>query len=99
MFHSGVQALAGIVVDAGFSFTHTVPFFGGAVLLGGVRRLALGGKHLTNYLKELVSFRSLNMADEAYLVEHVKDALSFVSQARARAVVALLQHRLHALHK
>lgn len=48
---------AGLVVDAGFSFTHAVPVLDGRVLAEGVRRVNVGGKALTNYLKELVSYR------------------------------------------
>jgi Actin len=44
-------------VDAGFSFTHALPLFEGQLLLDGVRRINLGGKALTNYFKELVSYR------------------------------------------
>jgi hypothetical protein len=47
---------------------------------GGAQRLNLGGKALTNLLKETVSYRSLNMAEEGYLMETVKDALCWVSQ-------------------
>ena len=52
-----VKARSGVVIDAGFSFTHVSPVFDGDVLDAGVRRIDLGGKALTNYLKELVSFR------------------------------------------
>ena len=51
------RAAAGLVVDAGFSFMHAAPVLGGRVLSAGVRRVNLGGKALTNYLKELVSYR------------------------------------------
>ena len=51
------QAGCGMVLDAGFSATHAIPVFDGNVLYNGVRRLNLGGKVLTNYLKELVSYR------------------------------------------
>jgi len=47
----------GLVVDAGFSFTHAVPLCDGRVLWPAVRRINLGGKALTNYFKELVSYR------------------------------------------
>ena len=47
----------GLVVDAGFSFTHALPIFDGQLLEDGVRRINLGGKALTNYFKELVSYR------------------------------------------
>ena len=70
----------GLVVDAGFSFTHAVPVFDWKVIAAGVRRIDLGGKALTNYMKELVSYRSMNMMDESYLLEHIKNTLSFVSQ-------------------
>lgn len=71
-----------MVVDAGFSFTHIVPFFDGMPLLSATKRINIGGKALTNYLKELVSYRSLNMMDETYLMEYIKDQLCFVSQVR-----------------
>ena len=51
------QAGCALVLDAGFSFTHAVPIFNDVVLETGVRRQNLGGKVLTNYLKELVSYR------------------------------------------
>ena len=51
------QAGCALVLDAGFSFTHAVPIFSNVVLDTGVQRLNLGGKVLTNYLKELVSYR------------------------------------------
>ncbi len=50
-------ALCGLVIDCGFSSTHLVPIFDGNVLLNGVKRINVGGKVLTNYLKELVSYR------------------------------------------
>lgn len=39
----------------------------------------MGGKLLTNYLKELVSYRQYNMMDEFLLMNDVKEALCFVS--------------------
>lgn len=51
------QAGCALVLDAGFSFTHAVPIFSDVVLDSAVRRQNLGGKVLTNYLKELVSYR------------------------------------------
>ena len=59
---------------------YAVPIFDGRVQWPGVRRINLGGKALTNVLKELVSYRSMNVMDEAYLMELVKDRLCYVSQ-------------------
>jgi actin-related protein 6 len=57
-----------------------VPFYDGQLLPGAVKRLNLGGKALTNLLKETVSYRSLNMADEGLLMERLKDQLCWVSK-------------------
>lgn len=44
-----------------------------------IRRLDLGGKFLTNYLKEQLSIRSINLMDETYAVDEMKETVSFVS--------------------
>lgn len=51
------RAACGLVVDAGFSFTQVVPVFDGHSIPSGIKRINIGGKLLTNYLKELVSYR------------------------------------------
>ncbi|KAF8928641.1 Actin- protein 6 [Dissophora ornata] len=68
-----------LVVDSGYSFTHIVPFWKGKPILVGIRRINVGGKLLTNHLKEIISFRSWNMMDETHLVNEVKEACCFVS--------------------
>eukprot|EP00898_Chlorokybus_atmophyticus_P005006 jgi/Chlat1/5506/Chrsp360S00836 len=68
------QTGCSVIVDAGFSFTHVAPIIDGAVYLKGVRRQAL-----TNYLKELVSYRQWNMMDESWILEDVKEKLCFSS--------------------
>lgn len=74
------RAAGGLVVDAGFSFTHAVPLFDGGLIDEGVRRINFGGKTMTNHFKELVSYRSLHLMEETYFVAGVKDALCFVSR-------------------
>lgn len=44
-----------------------------------VRRLTVGGKLLTNYLKELSSLRHYNMMEETYLLNEIKEAVSYVA--------------------
>ncbi|CAH9076176.1 unnamed protein product [Cuscuta epithymum] len=73
------KAQCSLVVDSGFSFTHASPVFQNFTLNYGVKRLDLGGKALSNYLKELVSYRSLNVMDESFLMDDVKEKLCFVS--------------------
>ena len=55
---------ATLVVDAGFSATHCVPIYGGHALNFAAKRLNIGGKLLTNHLKQVVSYRSLNVLEE-----------------------------------
>ena len=69
----------GIVVDSGFSFTHTVPIYEGRIVYKACRRIDIGGKALTNLLKETISNRQFNMMDETVLVNGIKERLCFVS--------------------
>ncbi|KAF7728358.1 Actin- protein 6 [Apophysomyces ossiformis] len=65
-----------LIVDSGFSFTHIVPFLKGT----GIRRINVGGKLLTNQLKETVSFRHYDMMEETHIINEVKETCCFVSQ-------------------
>ncbi|KAM3281734.1 actin-related protein 6 isoform X1 [Capsicum chacoense] len=73
------KAQSSLVVDCGFSFSHASPVFQNFTLNYAVKRLDLGGKALSNYLKELVSYRSVNLMDESFLMDDVKEELCFVS--------------------
>ncbi|GBG24082.1 Actin-related protein 6 [Hondaea fermentalgiana] len=68
-----------IVVDAGFSFTHVVPLMDGRVFEQAVRRIDVGGKLLTNYLRELVSYGQVNLQDETQIVDVMKRQICYVS--------------------
>lgn len=74
------RAQCSLVVDCGFSFTHAAPVLQNFTLNYGVKRLDLGGKALTNYLKELISYRSINVMDETFIIDDAKEKLCFVSQ-------------------
>ena len=68
-----------LVIDSGFSHSTVTPLFNGKPIHQAIRRLSIGGKFLTNYLKELVSIRHYNMLDETHLMNEVKEAICFVS--------------------
>lgn len=69
-----------LVIDMGYSFTHIVPFIKGKKVKSAIRRIDIGGKILTNHLKEIISYRQLNVMDESYVINHVKEDSCFVSQ-------------------
>ena len=48
-------------------------------LLNDTSSVDVGGKLLTNHLKELVSFRQWNMMDQTAVMNHVKETCCFVS--------------------
>ncbi|KAG0175351.1 Actin- protein 6 [Apophysomyces sp. BC1015] len=69
-----------LIVDSGFSFTHIVPFLKDKPIAKGIKRINVGGKLLTNQLKETVSFRHYDMMEETYIINEAKETCCFVSQ-------------------
>lgn len=69
----------GVVIESGFSFTHIIPFVDGKVVLDAVRRVNVGGKLLSNLLKEQISFRQVNVQDCSYLVNNLKEQFCYCS--------------------
>ncbi|XP_034838646.1 actin-related protein 6 [Maniola hyperantus] len=69
-----------VVVDSGYSFTYIVPYIKGKKYKKGIRRIDVGGKVLTNHLKEILSYRQLNVMEESYVINQVKEDSCFVSQ-------------------
>ncbi|XP_058961262.1 actin-related protein 6-like [Pocillopora verrucosa] len=73
------KRLISLVVDTGYSFTHIVPVFNGKILKKGIKRINVGGKLLTNHLKEILSYRQLHVLDETYVINQVKEDTCYVS--------------------
>lgn len=69
-----------LVIDSGYSHSTVTPLFNGRPIQQAVRRLDIGGKFMTNYLKELISIRHYNMLDESYVMNEIKEAVCYVSQ-------------------
>lgn len=69
-----------IIVDSGFSFTHIVPYVKGNKFLNGIRRLNVGGKLLTNHLKDIISYRQYNVMEETYVINQVKEDTCYVAE-------------------
>ncbi|KAF1933109.1 Actin/actin-like protein [Didymella exigua CBS 183.55] len=68
-----------LVIDTSYTDTTILPLYDGKLLQSAVRRLTVGGKLLTNYMKELSSLRHYNMMEETYLLNEIKEAVSYVT--------------------
>ena len=72
-------AQCGLVIDCGYSACTATPILQGFPVNFAAKRMDVGGRALTNYLKELVSFRQYNMDEEALLLDRVKARYCYVS--------------------
>jgi len=68
-----------LIVDSGYSSTHIVPYIHGRRLKEAVIRIDVGGKLLTNHLKEIVSYRQIRVLDETYVMNAAKEDSCYVS--------------------
>jgi len=73
------DSASALIVDSGFSFTNVIPVVNHRIHPKGIKRLDIGGKALTNHLKEIVSLRYYDMRDETYLMNIVKEKMCFTS--------------------
>ncbi|VVT43746.1 uncharacterized protein SAPINGB_P000127 [Magnusiomyces paraingens] len=76
--HHPPLAECALVVDMGFNATTVLPTVLGEVYWPAVQQVSVGGRLLTNYLRETISFRHYNMMEETYLVNAVKEAVTMV---------------------
>lgn len=68
-----------LVVDSGYSHTTITPLLHGRPINPAARRMTIGGKHMTNYLAELISLRHFSLIDEPHIVDQIKQDCCFVS--------------------
>jgi actin-related protein 6 len=69
-----------LVIDSGYSQTVVTPILKGRPVQRAIRRQDLGGKHLTNLLKEIVSIRHFDLHQDTKIVSDIKEDVCFVSQ-------------------
>ncbi|KAG8439466.1 hypothetical protein GDO86_005614 [Hymenochirus boettgeri] len=78
-FHDNPSELCCIIVDSGYSFTHIVPYCRSKKKNESIIRINVGGKVLTNHLKEIISYRQLHVMDETHVINQVKEDVCYVS--------------------
>ncbi|XP_063919057.1 actin-related protein 6 [Zophobas morio] len=69
-----------IIVDSGYSFTHVIPYLEGKKYMKAVKRINVGGKLLTNHLKDIISYRQYHVMEETFVINQVKEDTCYVSQ-------------------
>ncbi|KAG9631273.1 Actin/actin-like protein, partial [Aureobasidium melanogenum] len=77
-----------LVVDSGHSHTTITPLLAGRPIHPAVRRLDVGGKHLNNYLAELISLRHFSLIDEPHIVSQIKEDACYLSTDFAQELEA-----------
>ena len=70
---SFAQSVCRLVVDSGFSSTTIVPVFDNFCVQAAVKRVNVGGKAVTNLLKEMLTFRHVPLMDEWHVVNELKE--------------------------
>lgn len=73
----GVPLQSVLIVDAGHSHTTVTPLYHGRPLHPACRRLDIGGKTLTNYLRSLLS-RTMDMHREEWISQEIKEDTCYV---------------------
>ncbi|XP_045195370.2 actin-related protein 6-like [Mercenaria mercenaria] len=73
------KKLCALILDTGYSFSHIVPYCMGEKLKDSIVRINIGGKVLTNHLKEIISYRQLMVMDETYVINQLKEDVCYVS--------------------
>ncbi|KAG5506024.1 hypothetical protein GH5_05704 [Leishmania sp. Ghana 2012 LV757] len=86
---SGSNVTAGgvaVMVDVGFSATTVVPYVNYIPAQSSIVRLDVGGKVLTNRLKEYISFSQVNVMEDTWLINHVKERCCVVAMHPRRSL-------------
>ncbi|KPI85336.1 putative actin-like protein [Leptomonas seymouri] len=68
-----------IVVDVGFSCTTIVPYIDFLPVVSSAIRLDIGGKLLTNRLKEFLSYFQVNVMEDTWLINYVRERCCVVA--------------------
>ena len=76
---TGINEQCLLLVDVGFSCITVTPIVAGLPVNYAVTRCNVGGKLITNFMKEQISYRSYDMTEETWLVSHIREQACYVS--------------------
>lgn len=77
---AGSPDLTGLVVDSGDGLTHVIPVAGGYVISSGIKEIPLAGRHVTEFVAEMIKDRGETVPPEQRLeaARQIKEQHSFV---------------------
>lgn len=81
-----------LVVDSGHSCTWIVPVIYQNVYWKGVKKLPIGGSLLNGLLREIISFRHYDIADEPILINTIKEKTCFMAMDFNKSLENRRQH-------
>jgi actin-related protein 6 len=70
-----------LILDLGFSTSTVIPYNDGKPIVSGIKRVTVGGKLMTNFMKEQISYRYFDMTEETWLVNIIREQMCYVSSS------------------
>jgi actin-related protein 6 len=80
VLHSTPAVGSGVVVDCGFSGCTITPYVAYRPMRSSIGRTLVGGKLLTNCLKEALSFSQINLLEDTWIVNCIKESCCRVAE-------------------
>ncbi|KAF2225574.1 actin family [Elsinoe ampelina] len=77
-----------LLIDSSHSHTTITPLLRGRPIPSGIRRLDIGGKHISNHLASLISLRHFSLMDEPHIISQIKEDACFVAPSFPDALEA-----------
>ena len=80
----------GLVISSGYNSTRFYPVYNGINIVKKSRKLKLGGKHVTNFLRQTISFSDntfKNALEERLIVNMLKESLCYAVKTTTQAEV------------
>ncbi|OMJ81897.1 hypothetical protein SteCoe_17536 [Stentor coeruleus] len=68
-----------LILDLGFSSSTVIPYNEGKPIVSAIKRVTVGGKLMTNFMKEQISYRYFDMTEETWLVNIIREQMCYVS--------------------
>ena len=79
-YPSNIDRNFNVVLESSNASTYCAPYFDNECMNYAIKKVDIGGRLLTNYLKETITFRYLNVSNDFQTLNNIKEQLCFISQ-------------------